>query len=185
MAIIYQSAMWKTFVTPYTPLMVFFFSVIPARFAEATARRAKAGIQVKKIQAWIPAFAGMTRGECERWKTFLLYLGLLCGMVGGAYSVRAAPDSIPIANPLGPNVKTIPQLLVAVTTRLTPFVITLATFSILIVGFQFVFAVARGDQNGITKARTNFIWVLVGTAIVVGATVIVTAVETFLKTLST
>ena len=37
--------------------------VIPASAGGGSASGGKAGIQVKKIRVWIPAFAGMTQGS--------------------------------------------------------------------------------------------------------------------------
>ena len=112
------------------------------------------------------------------WKTSLLYAGLLFGMLGRAsYALAQAKIDNPISS------KTIPELIVSVTTKLTPFVITLAIFTIVIIGFQFIVAAAQGKPDEIKKARDHFMWALVGTAIVVGATVIVKAVQIFLEKL--
>src|SRR3989338_10817135 len=55
----------------------------------------------------------------------------------------------------------------------------LAALMIILSGFLFV--KARGNPEEIKKARSMFVWTLVGTAIIIGAYVIATAVVNFAK----
>ena len=55
----------------------------------------------------------------------------------------------------------------------------LAALMIILSGFMFI--KARGKPEELTKARTMLIWVLVGTAIIIGARVIAEAVVNFAK----
>lgn len=144
---------------------------------------AKAGIQqnLKKPRFPInPAPSGwcwIRSGMTSLWKTFLLYSGLLYGILAPVYAAYAAP--IKIENPLGPNTKTIPDLIKSIVDQLTPLAVVIAIFAIVVVGFNFVIAAAKGDPNGLKEARKNLLWVLIGTAIVVGAYALATAAQTF------
>ena len=117
------------------------------------------------------------------WKTFLLYATLLYGIFGnGILAVRA---DVNIENPLGPNTKSIPNLIQSIIGQLEPVAVVIAIFAIIVVGFQFVLAAVQGEPGKIKEARKNLMWVLIGVAIVVSAYTLATAVTTFFKNLST
>ena len=122
------------------------------------------------------------------WKTLLLYIVLLCGILTNStlivHAAEPTPQNIEIQNPLGTQQMTIIDLIERITSQLTPLALVIATFSIIVVGFQFVIAAVQGNTSKIAEARKNLMWVLIGTAIVVAATVIATAVKTFLTGLN-
>lgn len=136
---------------------------------------AKVGIQQNLKKSRFPIRSGMT----WMWKTRFLYIGLVSGILHMSTLTVHAED-IEIQNPLGYNNTTIMDLIVSVTTKLTPYVLTLATFAIVVVGFKFVYAAATGNSSALTDAKKNLMWVLIGTAVVVGAVALATAVKTFL-----
>lgn len=74
-----------------------------------------------------------------------------------------------------------PALLCAVTNAVRDIGIVFAVLAIVIIGFKFLQASAAGNEAGIKDARKYFLWVLIGTAVVVGASVIAGAVINFLN----
>ena len=114
------------------------------------------------------------------WKTPLLYLAFVYGMLGVVCFVAAQTSgSINIENPLSPNTSTLVDLITSITTQLTPFAITIAIFSIVLIGVKFVFAAVQGDASGIKEARKYLLWVIIGTAIVVAANGLAAATRDF------
>ena len=109
------------------------------------------------------------------WKSATLCNALIFGIVGEAGAQTN------IQNPIGSNDQTIPQLLAAIMSQLRPFALTLAVFSIVVVGFQFVYYAVAGNSSGVTSARKNLMWVLLGTAVILAASTLATIVENFLK----
>ena len=95
------------------------------------------------------------------------------------YLAYAAHPPIVIKNPIG--TQTIEALIASVAGQLTQFALVLAVFAIVVVGFKLVFAAVNGDAAGITQARKMLWWVLLGTAIIVGAKLIALAVQNFLQ----
>lgn len=95
------------------------------------------------------------------------------------FLLNIANAQLKIDNPISSNsfadvVLKFAQLLISIG-------IPLATIFIIWTGFKFVSA--RGDPNGIKEAKTMLWWTLVGTAIIVGAYAIATAVVNFAKQL--
>lgn len=115
------------------------------------------------------------------WKTFLLYAGLMSGMLGN--SIHLAHADIEIKNPLGDQTTTIQALIQSIISQLLPTVLLIAVVAIIVVGFKFVVAAVQGDSSGLQQARKNLLWVLIGTAVVVGAWTLATAAISFFKTL--
>ncbi|MBI2122351.1 MAG: hypothetical protein HYT98_04485 [Candidatus Sungbacteria bacterium] len=74
-----------------------------------------------------------------------------------------------------------PSLLLAITTAVRNIGMVFAVLAIVIIGFKFIQASAAGNEGGIKEARKYFWWVVIGTAIVVGASVIAEAVINFVK----
>ena len=57
----------------------------------------------------------------------------------------------------------------------------LAVLAIIVIGFRFVASAAGGNTKGVEEARKSLIWTLIGTAIIVGATVLAEAVINTIK----
>lgn len=72
--------------------------------------------------------------------------------------------------------KSFQDLLYALAGYVREIGILLAVTALIWTGFKFVTGALGGDSKKLGEAKTMFWWVLVGTAIVVGATVIVQAV---------
>lgn len=86
--------------------------------------------------------------------------------------------ALEITNPISP-VSSFPQLIDRIASALRTIVMPLAIAAIIFVGFKFVNAAASGNQAELTKAKTMLWWVLIGTAIVIGASVLAQAVVNF------
>ncbi len=118
---------------------------------------------------------------CHLWKTFLLYAGLVYGMIGNG--IRAAHAQIKIENPLGPRTTSITALITSIIDQLTPVAVVIAVFAIIVVGFQFVFAAVQGEPGKIKDARKNLWWVLIGVGIIVSADLLARAAKVFFSNL--
>lgn len=89
------------------------------------------------------------------------------------------PNAYP--NPICAN--TFLELIQSVAEAARTIAVPFAVIAIIIVGFRFVAAAAGGKTEEVAKARKLFLWVLVGSAIIVGSTILVEAVINTIKTL--
>jgi heme/copper-type cytochrome/quinol oxidase subunit 2 len=87
---------------------------------------------------------------------------------------------ITLTNPLGDITITqfIDEILSIVVMLGTP----VAVFFIIYSGFLFV--VAQGNPEKLTKARTTLLWVVIGTTILLGASVLSTAIQGTIESIS-
>ena len=76
-----------------------------------------------------------------------------------------------------------PDLVKAIAKAVTEIGSVLAVAAIVFVGIRFVIAAASGDQGGLTKARQMLWYVLIGTAVIVGAAYLAGAVVDLIKNL--
>jgi len=114
----------------------------------------------------------------KMWKTYLR----LVAVVGMIVRVPVAfAQTTEIENPIGAT--SFEELVVSITAQLVPIAAVLATIAIVFAGFKYIVAAAKGNPAEIQKANKLLVWVLVGTAIVVGASVIANAVVQFAKEL--
>lgn len=67
-------------------------------------------------------------------------------------------------------------LVVSIAETVRDIALPLAFAALVFVGFRFVTATAAGDKEGLTAAKKMLLWVVVGTAILVGATVLAEAI---------
>jgi hypothetical protein len=91
------------------------------------------------------------------------------GLTSSAYA------QMELVNPL--KADSFGQLIKNILDIITNIALPIAALFIIWAGFLFV--TARGSETQITKARTTFLWTIIGTAIVVGAKVIATAIIEF------
>lgn len=111
------------------------------------------------------------------WKS-PLYGGPVFAMLGAAYPALAQTV---IPNPIG--AQSFPKLIDALATALIQIGGVLAVVAIVIVGFKFLTASVSGDTKSIGEAKKMLWWVLIGTAIVVGSSVLAKAVINTIETL--
>ncbi len=73
-------------------------------------------------------------------------------------------------NPLGTEIKTLLDLVKAVADAIFILTLPFATLAIIILGVQFV--MASGNPGKIEDVKKKFLWVLIGTALLVGASLL-------------
>ncbi len=115
------------------------------------------------------------------WKTLILYIGVWYGMFENGIPLARA--NITIDNPLGPQTKSITDLITSIVDQLTPVAGVIAVFAIIVVGFQFLLAAVQGEPGKIKDARKNLMWVLVGVGIIVSARLLAEAAKVFFSNL--
>ncbi|MFA6463848.1 MAG: hypothetical protein WCV55_02485 [Candidatus Paceibacterota bacterium] len=79
-----------------------------------------------------------------------------------------------LANPI--SATSIPDFLKSILTAATEIGAIIGALSIMYGGY--LYATAQGDEEKLKKAKATVTWALVGTAVLIGATVIITAVTT-------
>lgn len=131
--------------------------------------------KLPKATAVVPLAQRISNGV---WKNKLLR-PLIFAILGIANLVWA----VEITNPIAP-VSSFPQLIDRIASALRTIVMPLAIAAIIFVGFKFVSAAASGNQAELTKAKTMLWWVLIGTAIIIGASVLAQAVVNFASSLN-
>lgn len=125
----------------------------------------------------------MVFGNNSLWKKNLL-AGVFCAIITIAYLgwtgfVFGAAVEFP--NPV--RAQNFPELIETLAKAIRMVALPLAVVAIIFVGFKFVTAAASGNANELTKVRQQFWWILLGTAIIVGASVLAQAVVNFAKDL--
>ena len=86
-----------------------------------------------------------------------------------------------IPNPIG--AQSFEDLIVALADALIKIGSVLAVVAIIIVGFRFVAASASGDTKSLGEVKKLFWWIFIGTAIIVGSSMLAKAVVNTIKTL--
>jgi hypothetical protein len=86
-----------------------------------------------------------------------------------------------LQNPLGNNINSVCGLVIALLRAITIIGIPIAILFIVWAGFQFV--LAQGNSTKLTVARNNFLYVLIGIGIFVGATLIANVIVNTLANL--
>ena len=105
--------------------------------------------------------------------------GILLGLVYlGSYSFVRADDSdlkinIKLDNPI--NVQTVPEFILKVVDIVKIIAITVITFFIIYSGFLFV--TAQGKPDKLKTAKSTILWTCVGTAIILGASILANAIQ--------
>ena len=94
-------------------------------------------------------------------------------------ALAAHANAAEFQNPL--TSQTFGELINNISQAILKAALVLAPVFLIITGFRFITAAATGNEAGITTAKKHFYWTLIGTAIVVGASVIATAIINFVK----
>lgn len=94
-------------------------------------------------------------------------------------ALSAGTQAAEFKNPI--TSETFEALIVKLSEGILKLVFILAPIFIIISGFRFLTASLTGNQAGLTMAKKLFFWTLIGTAIIVGASVIATAIVNFAK----
>ena len=77
-------------------------------------------------------------------------------------------------NPLGPQASDIPSFISTALKALVVIALPIITLFIVISGFMFV--AARGNDSKLTKAKENFVYVIIGACLILGAWVLATLI---------
>lgn len=116
----------------------------------------------------------MSSKTSKVWK-ITLFSGAFLGMIALSAGVQAVVFDNPITS------KTLEELIEKLSEGLVKLVFILAPVFIIVSGFRFLVAASTGNQAGLTMAKKLFMWTLIGTAILVGASVIATVIVNFAK----
>ncbi len=116
------------------------------------------------------------------WITLVKFLLVPVIMIP-AFSAWASCHDVGTTIPNPISVCSFEELIASIITQLVPIAVTLSAAAIIFVGFRLVIASARGNDAEITKSKTLLWYALVGTAILVGASALASAVVNFVKTL--
>lgn len=111
------------------------------------------------------------------WKTPLQRVRK-CAIIG----IMPIAHAITYPNPIA--AQSLPDLITSIADALVFVAVPLAVVAIIIAGFMFVVGGAKGDDGAVTRARQMFLWILIGTAIIVGASILAHAVVNTIKTLN-
>ena len=90
--------------------------------------------------------------------------------------------SVTFTNPVASGAKTIPQLIDSFVTILVQFGIPIAAVAIIYSGLLFV--TARGSEEQIKRAKQTFYFAVIGSAILLGARIIISVVVGTLGTIN-
>lgn len=106
-------------------------------------------------------------------------IALFCAVFLAMIALSVGTQAVVFDNPI--TSRTFEELIVKLSEGLLKLVFILAPVFIIISGFRFLVAASTGNQAGLTMAKKLFMWTLIGTAIIVGASVIATAIVNFAK----
>lgn len=103
---------------------------------------------------------------------------------GSASNVPAGSINIStgIKNPLGDNVKDLPTFIQSILNFVLVIGVPIVTLAIIYAGFLFV--VARGNSEELTKAKKTLLYTLIGAALLLGSFVIAKAIQSTVVELS-
>ena len=79
-----------------------------------------------------------------------------------------------LGNPLNPALSSIPAFIEAVTRAVVLIALPIIALFIVYAGFKYVFA--RGDASKISEAHSNFVYVIIGAILILGAWVFATLI---------
>ncbi len=103
---------------------------------------------------------------------FVVTFFVIAVVVFGGITGQAIGSTNGLQNPVSAN--SIPEFLKSIITAATEIGAIVGALSIMYGGY--LYATAQGDEEKLKKAKTTVTWALVGTAVLIGAQVIITAV---------
>ena len=108
-------------------------------------------------------------------------------VIGIAYftlaGIASAASSDTLGNPLNPSFSTIPNFIAGALRVLVMLALPILTLMIVYSGFLFVFA--RGNQEKLGTAKTNLMYVLIGSTLILGTWIIATLISGTVSQLTT
>lgn len=106
---------------------------------------------------------------------------LLTGLNFAILGLARTSVALTIENPIKAN--SFPELLQNLTRALLPLAVAFGGVALIFGGFRFITAAVSGDAKKLSEAKTMFWWILIGTAIAVGALALADAAVNFARTL--
>lgn len=88
--------------------------------------------------------------------------------------VASAAHAEGLDNPLNPNFSTIPAFLAGALKVLVIVALPIITLFLVVAGFMFI--LARGNESKLSEAKKNFVYVIIGALLILGAWVIATLI---------
>ncbi len=110
-----------------------------------------------------------------------LFLVIITAMLIAPDFSWAATKVFEFDNPI--KAKSFEELVSRLADALLRVVLPLAAAAIIFAGFKLIISASSGDSGGVTKAKQMLGWVILGTAIVVGASVLTKIVINIVETL--
>ena len=107
----------------------------------------------------------------------ILFSAVFFAIVAIAYGAGAVAIENPIA------AKSFPALIQQIAKAVRTIAFPIAIVAIIFVGFRFVTHSASGNSKGLEEDKKMFFWVLIGTTVIVGASVLADAIVDFAKKL--
>lgn len=120
------------------------------------------------------------RAPLKLWKA-QLYTLVIFAMLATAHVAGAVPGENIFPNPI--DADDFGELVQAIASALIKIVTPLAVVAIIFTGFRFITASLQGNTGEIAKTKTMLLWVLVGSAVIVGASALAIAAVNFAKNL--
>ncbi len=111
--------------------------------------------------------------------SFFIYMFTPLLSFAGDVDIKDATGRITIDNPIA--AKSLPEFFKAMIMAFTQLGTIVAVLAIMYGGFQY--ATAQGNEEKLAQAQKTVTWALVGTALLIGAQVIMTAVTGTIKKL--
>lgn len=102
--------------------------------------------------------------------TFILSIFVFASLISVAY----AADKAGIPNPLKAEFSNVPNFIAAVLKAMVMIALPILTFALVYSGFLFVSA--RGKSGPLETAKNNFMYVIIGALLILGAWVIATLI---------
>ncbi len=109
---------------------------------------------IRKISAWLASFSAF--------------------FFASASAARAAVENAILANPLNKAFSTIPDFIAGVLQVVVMIALPIITLFFVISGFMFLFA--QGNQTKLDNAKKNFLYVVIGALLIMGAWVLATLI---------
>ncbi len=89
-------------------------------------------------------------------------------------SVIVAHADSTLGSPLKPEFSTVPDFIAGVLRVVVMIALPIITLFIVIAGFRFIWA--QGNQSELTEAKKNFVYVLIGSLLIMGSWALVTLI---------
>ena len=102
------------------------------------------------------------------------FSNLVLSFAAALFPLFARAQSTPFQNPLNPQFSTIPSFIAGALKVLVIVALPIITLFIVIAGFMFVFA--RGNESKLSEAKKNFLYVIIGALLILGAWVLATLI---------